>query len=154
MHVFLKPSHVVDYPDFDRLLKPESTPHLQYKLTEEHWELHGRYQSKGKASGKGKVVDMFTLSSEDGSYNNKNCLVCNTNSANKQTHHPSSNCHPPLWMVLRRPTRSLSSLLMIAPPDPHRLPGRGGPLIRTLDWPPNITTILAFMSMRAHLSLT
>ena len=59
----------------------------------------------------------------------KNCLVCNTNSANKQTHHPSSNCHPPLWMVLRRPTRSLSSLLMIAPPDPHRLPGRGGPLI-------------------------
>ncbi|EDQ98493.1 uncharacterized protein LACBIDRAFT_335915 [Laccaria bicolor S238N-H82] len=68
--VFLKPSHVVNYPDFDRLLKPESTPHLQYKLTEEHRELHDRYRSKGKAFGKAKVVDVSTSSSEDGGNDN------------------------------------------------------------------------------------
>lgn len=69
--VFLKPSHVVDYPDFDGLLKPESTPHLRYKLTEERRELRDRYRSKGKASGKGRVGDASTSSSEDGGNNNE-----------------------------------------------------------------------------------
>jgi len=63
--VFLKASHVVDYPDFDKLLKPESIPHLRYKLAEERRELRERYQGKAKASRKGKVVEC-TSSSEDG----------------------------------------------------------------------------------------
>lgn len=154
MHVFLKPSHVVDYPDFDRLLKPESTPHLRYKLTGEHWELHGRYQSKGKASGKGKVVDTFTSSSEDGSYNNER-LPCLQHQFCKQTNSPS------FFQLSPSPldgTEAANKIIELSSDDcstrPHRLPGRGGPLIRTLDWPPNIATILTFMSMRAHLSLT
>jgi hypothetical protein len=66
--VFLKASHVVDYPDFDKLLKPESTPHLRYKLAEERRELRERYQGKAKASRKGKLVEC-TSSSEDGDGN-------------------------------------------------------------------------------------
>ena len=67
--VFLKAGHVIDYPDFNKLLKPESTPHLRYKLPEERCELCERYQSNAKASKNGKAV-RCTPSSEDGDSNN------------------------------------------------------------------------------------
>jgi hypothetical protein len=67
---FLKASHVISFPDFDELLKPEST-FLRYKLAEERLELRERYRSKAKASRKRKVVECTSSSKDSGNNNEK-----------------------------------------------------------------------------------